>query len=287
MFTRESLTDEKRLLLDPNLLSQDGTVALTSWEVSKDGRYLAYATSTSGSDWQTWRIRDVETGQDLPDVIEWSKFSGAAWLPDSSGFFYSRYEAPEAGKAYEEANYNQKLFFHKLGTSQSEDRLVYERPDQKEWGFDARVSDNGKYLALHVWQGTDIRNRFFYQDLESGEEIIELIPELEATYQFIDHDGPLFYFRTDLDAPRGRVIAIDIRTPEKANWRTIIPESSDVLENIIVANQQFVTIYLHNAYHQLKRFKMSGAIPWRDSIASDGIDRQHQLRFEPEWQSGR
>lgn len=278
LFTRESLKDEKRLLLDPNLLSQDGTVAMTSWEVSKDGRYLAYATSTSGSDWQTWRIRDVESGQDLPDVIEWSKFSGAAWFPDSSGFFYSRYEAPEAGKAYEEANYNQKLFFHKLGTSQSGDRLVYERPDQKEWGFDARVSDNGKYLALHVWQGTDIRNRFFYQDLESGQEFIELIPELEAAYQFIDHDGPHFYFRTDLDAPRGRVIAIDIRTPDKTNWRTIIPESSDVLENIIVANQQFVTIYLHNAYHQLKRFQMDGQylgeipLPAMGSIVSTNFD---------------
>jgi prolyl oligopeptidase len=258
MFTRESLTDEKRLLLDPNLLSQDGTVALTNWEVSKDGRYLAYATSASGSDWQIWRVRDVEIGQDLPDVIEWSKFSGAAWLQDSSGFFYSRYDAPEAGKAFEEANYNQKLYFHRLGTPQPEDRLVYERPDQREWGFDGRVSDDGKYLAIHVWQGTDIRNRFFYQDLEAGGETIELIPELEANYHFIDHDGPLFYFRTDLDAPRGRVIAIDIRTPEKAHWRTIIPESDDVLENIIVANQQFVTIYLHNAYHQLKRFKMSG-----------------------------
>ena len=258
LFTRESLKDEERLLLDPNLLSEDGTVALTSWEVSKDGRYLAYATSTSGSDWQTWRIRDVESGQDLPDVIEWSKFSAAAWLPDSSGFFYSRYEAPEAGKAYEEANYNQKLFFHILGTPQFEDRLVYERPDKKEWGFDARVSDNGKYLAIHVWQGTDVRNRFFYQDLESGQEVIEMIQELEANYLFLDHDGPLFYFRTDLDAPRGRVIAIDIRTPEKAHWRTIIPESSDVLQSIIVANQQFVAMYLHNAYHQLKRFKMDG-----------------------------
>lgn len=278
LFTMESLKEEKRLLLDPNLLSKDGTVALTNWEVSHDGRYLAYATSASGSDWLTWKIRDVESAQDLPDVIKWSKFSGAAWLPDSSGFFYSRYEEPEEGKAYEEANYNQKLFFHQLGTSQADDRLIYERPDHKEWGFDARVSDNSKYLVIHIWQGTDIRNLLFYQDLEASQEIIELIPDLEASYLFIDHDGPLFYFRTDLDAPRGRVIAIDIRTPQKSNWRTIIPESSDVLQDIKVANQQFITIYLHNAYHLIKRYQMDGTylgeitLPAIGSIVSTNVD---------------
>jgi prolyl oligopeptidase len=131
---------------------------------------------------------------------------------------------------------------------------------------------------MHVWQGTDTRNRFFYQDLQAGADMVELIPELEANYTFIDHDGPQFYFRTDLKAPRGRVIAIDIRSPEKANWRTIIPESQDVLESIIVANQQFVTVYLHNAYHQLKRFRMDGEylgeirLPGIGSIVSTNFD---------------
>jgi prolyl oligopeptidase len=278
MFTRKSLKDERRLLLDPNSFSEDGTIALTGWEVSKDGRYIAYAASASGSDWQTWHVREVESGQDLADLIEWSKFSGASWMPDSSGFYYSRYDAPEEGKAYEEANYYQKVYFHRLGTPQSEDRLVYERPDQKEWGFDARVSEDGQYLVIHVWQGTDVRNRFFYQDLESGPEIIELIPELEASYQFIDHAGPLFYFRSDLDAPRGRVIAIDIRSPEKIYWQTIIPESDDVLESIIVANQQFVTIYLHNAFHQLKRFRMDGL--YLDEIQLPGIGSIVSTNFD-------
>ena len=164
----EDLKSEPRLLLDPNTFSSDGTVALTAWEVSPDGHWLAYATSSSGSDWLTWRVRAVDTGTDLPDLIEWSNFSGASWLQDNSGFYYSRYDAPVAGQEYLNANYYQKLYLHTLNTPQSEDKLIYQRPDQKEWGFGAQVSDEGRYLVINVWQGTDVRNRLFYQDLHEG-----------------------------------------------------------------------------------------------------------------------
>ncbi len=147
LYVLESLEAEARVLLDPNTLSTDGTVALTNWEVSKDGKRLAYAMSASGSDWLTWRVRDVVSGADLPDVIEWGKFSSAAWLPDGSGFYYSRYDVPEPGEAYQGANYNHKLYFHRLGEPQAQDALVYQRPDHKEWGFDAAVTDNGRYLT--------------------------------------------------------------------------------------------------------------------------------------------
>ena len=156
LFVQESLDGEGRVLIDPNGLSTDGTVALTGWAVSEDGRWLAYATSASGSDWVTWRVRDVNTGQDLPDVIEWSKFSGASWLPDQSGFYYSRYDAPEPGKEFESANYFQKLYFHRLGQPQSADELVYQRTDHKEWGFDGSVSEDGRYLIISVWEGTEV-----------------------------------------------------------------------------------------------------------------------------------
>ncbi len=136
--------------------------------MSNNGRYLAYATSASGSDWLTWHVRGVETGADLADQIEWSKFSGASWAGDSSGFYYARYDAPDAGQDYLSVNYFQKIYFHRLGTEQAEDVLVYERPDQKEWGFNAQVSDDGDYLVVHVWQGTDVRNRFFFQKLGGG-----------------------------------------------------------------------------------------------------------------------
>lgn len=258
LHTLPTLGAQPRILLDPNQLSEDGTVALNTWAVSKDGRFLAYATSASGSDWVTWRVREVESGQDLPDTVEWSKFSGASWLPDQSGFYYSRYDAPEEGQAYEAANYNQKLYFHRLGTPQSADQLVYARPDQPEWGFDAQVSDDGRYLVMHVSQGTDVRNRFFYQELANGGPVVELIPELEASYGFLGNDGPLFFFFTNLDAPRARVIAIDTRDPRRANWRTLIPEARDTLEYVKMVNNQFVTIYLHDAHHRLQRFDLEG-----------------------------
>ena len=164
LYVMDRIGGKARPLLDPNTLSPDGTISVTGWSVSKDGRWLAYATSTSGSDWLTWRVREVRTGTDLPDVIEWSKFTNAEWLPDGSGFYYGGYSPPEEGKMYAGVNVFQKLFFHGLRTPQKKDILVYDRPDQKEWGFAPIVSDDGRYLVLQVWQGTDSRNRLFYMD---------------------------------------------------------------------------------------------------------------------------
>ena len=215
LFVTETPTAAGRALLDPNSLSDDGTAALNAHSVSDDGRWLAYAISRSGSDWQEWRIRSVETGLDLPETLTWSKFSGAAWAKDGSGFYYGRYPAPADGETYQESNYNQQLAFHKLNTPQAEDTLVYARPDQPEWGFGAEVSNDGRYLLLNVWQGTDTRNRFFYKDLQESGDMVELIPNLEAAYTFIGNDGPRFYFQTDRDAPRGCLLSIDIAQSDK------------------------------------------------------------------------
>ena len=262
---QEALVGGGRVLIDPNSLSPDGTVALTSLAASEDGHWLAYATSASGSDWLTWRVRDVDTGQDLPDVIEWSKFSGAAWLPDQSGFYYSRYDAPEPGKEFEAANYFQKLYFHRLGQPQSADELIYHRPDHKEWGFGASVSEDGRYLIISVLEGTDVRNRLFYRDLQAGSQVVELIAELEAQYTFMGNDGPLFYLTTNLEAPRGRLIALDTNRPAKENWRTVIPQTEDTLDctdtpgGVTMVNHQFVCLYLQDAHHVLKRFGRDGS----------------------------
>ena len=259
LYVMEALNTEPRILLDPNTLSEDGTVALTSFSISKDGAWLAYATSASGSDWLTWHIRNVETGQDLEDVIKWSKFSEAAWAPDGSGFYYSRYDAPIEGGEYQNANYNQKVFFHTLNTLQAEDTLIYERPDNREWGFQTNITDDGRYHTLNVWQGTDVRNRFFYLDLQGEDKFIELIPELEATYAFVGNDGTKFYFFTNLDAPRGRLISIDVAEPQKSNWQTIIPEDQAVLEGVVMVNDQFSAIYNEDAHHVLRLFKLDGS----------------------------
>jgi len=258
LFVRDRLDAEPRVLLDPNTLSADGTVALANWSVSRDGRWLAYATSRSGSDWMTWRVRDVETGEDSPDRIEWSKFSDATWLPDASGFYYARYDAPQEGKSHADLNVFQKLYFHRLGEGQSADRLVYDRPDQKEWGFSPEVTDDGRYLVLHVWQGTDPRNRLFYKDLETDSSVVELIPSLEALYHFLGNDGPVFYLLTDLQAPRRRIIAIDVTLPERERWRTIVPEGEDTLEQAKMVHDEFIGLYLHDAHHKLRRFGREG-----------------------------
>ena len=258
LYTLAALDAAPRELIDPNTLAADGTMALNSWSVSEDGRWLAYAISASGSDWQTWRVRDVDTGEDLPEVLEWSKFSGAAWRRDGSGFYYACYPVPAEGQTYAGANYNQQLYFHRRNTAQSEDVLVYERPDQKEWGFDSVVSEDGRYLILHVWQGTDVRNRLFYQDLETGGEVVELIADLEAAYHFISNDGPVFFLRTDLAAPRGRIIAIDTTRPAHANWQTVIPQHDDVLENVDLIQDQLIVRYQQNAHHRIQRFALDG-----------------------------
>jgi prolyl oligopeptidase len=256
LYVMEDSADDGRVLLDPNTLSPDGTTALSNWSISDDGSWLAYATSAAGSDWMTWRVRSVETGEDLPDIIQWSKFSGAAWHHDGSGFYYARYAAPAPGQDYTGANYFQKLYFHRLGQPQADDVLVYERPDQKEWGFDPTVSEDGRYLILHVWQGTDERNRVFYADLAGEGAVIELVGELEAAYHFVGNDGPLFYFTTDLGAPRGRLIAMDTAQP---GVRTVIPESTDTLSQAIMAHDEFVVLYLHDAAMRIERFSRAGA----------------------------
>ena len=258
LIVKEGLDGEPRVLLDPNTLSEDGTVALNSWWVSKDGNKVAYAISASGSDWLTWRVRDVTTGEDLPDEIEWSKFSRASWLPDGSGFYYSRYDAPAPGESFTGVNYNHKVYYHQLGEQQKQDTLIYERPDNKEWGFDATVTDDGTYLVVSVWVGTDTRNGVFYQDLRTNGPIVELIPVLEAAYHFIDNDGPVFYLRTDLESPRGRLIAVDTEQPEREKWQTLIPESADVLELVIMVHGEFIALYVHDAYHQIKRYATDG-----------------------------
>jgi len=258
LYVMDSPTGTGRLLLDPNTFSQDGTSSLNNWSVSDNGSWLAYAISHSGSDWIEWHIRSVESGEDLPEVLEWSKFSGASWAHDHGGFYYCRYPAPAEGEAYQEANYDQMVYFHRLNTAQSDDVLVYARHDQREWGFGPEVSHDGRYLLIAVSQGTDTRNRFFYQDLQTDGKVVELIPDLEAAYYFIGNDGPVFYFQTDHNTPKGSLIAIDVTRPERSNWKTLIPESSDTLEATTIINNQFVTIYLHDAHELIKRFALDG-----------------------------
>lgn len=259
LYTVEQLDAEPRVLLDPNKLSADGTVALSGLAISEDGNLLAYGTSASGSDWEEWHVRDVRTGSDLPDHLQWVKFSDASWKKDSSGFYYSRYDAPKPGDTLKGVNKFHKLYFHKLGTGQSADELVYERKDQPDWGFGGEVTEDGRYLIIHASEGTDPKNRVLYEDLsKSGSPVVELLMEFDASYNFIGNDGPIFWFKTDLNAPRSRVIAIDITQPQRANWKEIIPQTADTLEGVGVLNNQFIASYLHDAHTAVKVFTLDG-----------------------------
>ncbi len=265
-----ALDGEPQVLLDPNELSQDGTVALTGWAISDDGRLLAYALSASGSDWQTWRVREVDSGRDLADVIEWAKFSGAAWTADGAGFFYSRYDAPPEGATFKEANYFHKLYYHRLGDAQAGDTLVYERPDQKEWGFGSEVSEDGHYLVISVWKGTHRENGVFYCDLQVKEApVVELLSAFDAQYGFIGNDGPIFYFQTDLDAPKERVIAVDIRQPARENWREIVPESDDTLQSVTLVKNGFVVTSMRDAHSEMRVLDRLGQL--QTEIALPGL----------------
>jgi prolyl oligopeptidase len=259
LYSMTAVDAEPALLLDPNALSADGTVALAGYGISHDGRLMAYGLARAGSDWQDWKVRDVETGHDLPDEIHWVKFSGASWSGDNHGFYYSRYDEPAPGQALTSVNYFHKLYFHRLGAPQSEDTLIYQRPDHKDWGFGGEVTDDGRYLIIHVSQGTDTRNRIFYRDLQSQDSpVVELLNDFDAAYQFIDNVGAVFYFRTDLDAPRGRVIAIDVTRPARANWREIIPQTGDRLQAVSLVNDQLIADYLQDAHSEIKIFGRDG-----------------------------
>ncbi|MEY2411233.1 MAG: prolyl oligopeptidase [Verrucomicrobiota bacterium] len=261
LYTMRTLEEPPRVLLDPNTFSPDGTVSLGPTAVSEDGRLLAYGVNVAGSDWQEFKVREIDSGTDLPDHIRWAKSSGAAWSRDGKGFFYSRYDEPAGTNAFKGVNYFHKVFYHSLGTTQDKDRLVYQRPDQKEWGFGAGVTDDGRYLALHVWHGTDTRNRFFYQDLGSiGAPVVELLNDFDADYTFIDNIDRTFYFRTDLNAARGRVIAIDIGQPGRDKWREVVAETADRLVSVNLVNNQFICTYLKDAHTAVAVRDLSGAL---------------------------
>ena len=290
LYKQTTLAATPETLVDPNLLSEDGTVALSTLALSEDGRLLAYGTSASGSDWEEFRVRDVATARDLPDHLKWIKFSGASWTKDGAGFFYSRYPEP-ADKALTDVNRFQKVYYHRLGADQPQDVLVYERPDQPDWGMNAEVTDDGRYAVLQVWLGTDRRNRVYYLDLKDAKhpriqgDVVRLLDDFDARYSFVGNDGPVFYFHTDLDAPRKRVIAIDIRRPARAGWREVIPQGQDVLEGVQLIHDSFVAHYMRDASSRLRLFARNGEslqdldLPTLGSIGAISGERKDDEMF--------
>lgn len=260
LYTVTSLDGEPQLVLDPNTLSTDGTVALSGTKVSNNGNLLAYSVSASGSDWQEWKVRDVETGKDLSDDLKWVKFSDASWAHDDSGFFYSRYDEPKSD-SLKATNYFQKVYFHKLGTAQSEDMLVYERPDQKDWLFGAAVTEDGNFLIISIFQGTDTKNRVYYKDLRNKQaEVVKLLDNFDAAYSFVGNQGSRFFFQTDQQASRGKIIEIDISKPERDNWKVKVPETKETLQTATFVDHRFILNYLKDAYTKVRIHDLNGKL---------------------------
>jgi prolyl oligopeptidase len=257
LYTTKNFAGAATMLLDPNTLTKDGTIALSGLDVTEDAKLMAYGLANAGSDWQQWKVRDVESGKDRQDLIDWVKFSNATWKKDGSGFFYSRYDKPDEKNKLRSQVYNHKLFFHQLGTPQSQDKLIYERPDHKDWLFNAEVTDDGRYLIINVQRGTDPKNRIFYKNLVDPEsKVVELLDQADAEYSFIDNDGPVFMFRTNLNAPLGRIVSINTCKPLPPRIDEIVPEAKDKLEAVSSVGDHFVALYLHDAHSLVKLFRL-------------------------------
>ena len=260
LYVQDGRNSRPRVLLDPNLLSPDGTVALSGQAASDNGRYLAYGISTSGSDWREIRVRDVNTGRDLPDTVKWVKFSNISWTHDNRGFFYSRYDEPTSGNKMTSVNRNHKIYYHRIGRPQASDELIYDRPDQPDWLMRGDVTDDGQYLIITVSQGSDVRTRLYFIDLDNpgkpqiNNPVVRLIDRSDAQYAFVGNRRTVFYVRTDRNAPKGRIVAISIDNPREQRWNTIVAEGKDALVNATFAGQDIVARYLQDARSSIRFF---------------------------------
>ena len=204
LYVLESLDGQPRVLLDPNKWSKDGTIALGGLGFSDDGKYVAYSRAEAGSDWSAWQIMEIASGTILPDKLKWTKFSNASWTKDGKGFFYCRYDEPKTGAEFQALNFNNKLCYHRVGTPQSADVLAYWRPEHPDWQYDGEVSEDGRYLVIAALKGTADRELIFVRDLAKPYAMpLPIVDNFEHEYSFVGNDGPVLFFKTDLDAPRG------------------------------------------------------------------------------------
>ncbi len=246
---------DERVLIDPNTFSDDGTISLGGTSVNNSADMIAFSISDGGSDWRVWKVLDIETGEVLEDEIKWAKFSGASWENDDSGFFYQKYDEPQ-GELLKEVNESPKLMFHKIGTDQSEDYVVYENPDQPRWGWGINVIEDSNIKILSISEGTDERNRLYIQ-LNAGEKFIPLIDELIGAYSFIDSKDGILWFYTTEGAPNGKIVNLEIKNGSFV-WNDVIQESKNSIRSVNVINNSFVINYLVDTFSSIKIFDLSG-----------------------------
>jgi prolyl oligopeptidase len=288
LFVTDDPAAEGRVLLDPNAMSKDGTVALSGLGFSDDGSLLAYAIADAGSDWQIWRVRNVETGKDLADEVRWAKFSGASFTKDGKGFYYSRYAAPPEAEKLTAVNLNQKVWYHAIGTRQDDDVLVFERPDQPDWYLRATVSDDGRWLVIRASKGSNPESAIFVQDLATaGSRPEPMLARMDAAYDFIDVVGDTFYFLTDRGAPRKRLVAVARARPEEKDWKEVIPEAkgTDVLRYVFSVGDRLFAVWMRDVKSAVDVWDLAGkkvadlALPGIGTISGFAGKRGDQETF--------
>lgn len=268
---------QERVLIDPSTFSEDGTISLGGTSVSNDATLMAFSISDGGSDWRTWKVMNIETGEVLEDELKWAKFSGASWENDDSGFYYRRYEEPD-GELLKELNESPKLMFHKIGTNQSEDILIYDNPDNPRWGFGITVIKDSEMKLLSISEGTDDRNRIYIK-LNKNSEFIPIIDSLIGTYSFIDSKDNILWFYTTENAPNGKIVNLEVKNGSFV-WNEVISESKKAIRSANILNSSFVINYLEDTFSQISVFDLSGkfisklSLPTKGTISgfSGGID---------------
>ena len=258
---------DERVLIDPNTFSDDGTISLGGTSVNNSANMIAFSISDGGSDWRVWKVLDIETGEVLEDEIKWAKFSGASWENDDSGFFYQKYDEPK-GELLKEVNESPKLMFHKIGTDQSEDYVVYENPDQPRWGWGINVIEDTNIKILSISEGTDERNRLYIQ-LNTGEKFIPLIDELIGAYSYIDSKEGILWFYTTEGAPKGKIVNLEIKNSSFV-WNDVIQESENSIRSVNIVNNSFVINYLVDTFSSIKIFDLSGNFVQDLELPKDG-----------------
>jgi len=290
LYVTDSLNGPARELLDPNTFRKDGTTALAGASPSWNGKLYGYAIAQAGSDWAEWRVRDVATGKDAPDLVQWTKGSGISWAADDRGFYYARFAEPPPEKLLTVAALDQKVYFHKLGDPQSADKLIYERPDHPNWGIDPFVMEGGHFLLLNIYTGVPGTNMLAYQDLRpANPRTVMLIPSADYAYIPIAVIGSTLYLQTNDGAPRSRVIAMDIEHPERANWKEIVPERAETLEGAQIADGKLLLAYMKDAHSAARLVTLDGktvaeiAMPGIGTAGWSGArlrDKEMFYRFE-------
>jgi prolyl oligopeptidase len=289
LYMKERRETPPRMLIDPSAFTHDGSIAIVDQAASPDGRYLAYAVSTQGSSWRTVMVRDLRTGQDGPEQLTGIKESGICWTKDGRGFFYVRsdFGRPVSSSNPLTPDGRQRLYYHRIGQRQAEDRLVFESPDHPDWRFRVNVSEDGQYLVIGAGSGVELQNRLFLIDLDNPKRpnleapLVKLFDTNDALYEFVSSQGPVFFIRTTKNAPRARLVAVDINSPDESHWSTVAKQTYDPLIGAVRVDDRFVVHRLHDAHSVLELYAFDGGA--RGTITLPGIGTVTELNAQGDY----